>query len=814
MKKLKIHCNKTFNKNEIKNLIEWFLLNFGTIRTTKLFDKLKIIGFRNATKAGISLGLNDLQIPKIKNILVKTTKLKLKKINIDLSNGKINVLEKLERNLEYWNLTNEIMKNEVIKNFRQTNLLNPVYIMIFSGARGNLSQIKQLVGMRGLISDAKGEVINIPIKSNLKEGLNITEYFISCYGARKGLIDTAIKTANSGYLTRRLIYTVQDQIIKKPNCNSKKGILILNSIMTKKQYNLINEKLIGRVLAKNIIKNKKIIATEGQDICKFIAKKIIQQKFIYIRSLLNCKLNKGICQLCYGWYMGNGRMVELGENIGIIAAQSIGEPGTQLTMRTFHTGGVFSGEITETLNAPINGIIKYKTKKNGKKIKTKHNKKSFLTLKKIKIKILKNKINKKIIKIPKYTVIYTIPNEKVFEKQIIGETFSWKNLNNNNKKKIEEIKTSISGEIYTEKNKKKYWILIGNLYSYNLLFRKINKNNLKINKIYKNQKLKKYKKPKVFKEKSKKNIQNLKLTYKKIENLKKNNQKEKSKKKEYKIIKKLKNKKQILIEKNKKIKFLKIKNNFYKLGEFILKKKNFEKKIKNNFCGQLIQTKKNHILLKKIKPYFKNKKSKTLIKNKNLVKKDSSLFTGFFYTQKTKDIVQGLPKIEELLEARKKNNIHNKLKKIFEKKKYIYNLEIANKKSIEKIQSIIIKKIKNIYESQGISISEKHFEIIVKKMTSKVIIKKEGNSKLIPGEIVEFNKIKKLSNKKIKYEPIILGITKTSLKTESFISNACFQETTQILIKSAIEGKIDWLYGLKENLVFGNLIPVGTGFKK
>lgn len=265
----KLLFNKTVDKTEIKNIINWFLQNYGSIRTKKLVDELKELGFKNATSAGISIGLEDLLIPKTKYTLIKNTEKVIEKSNKKNKKGIINMLSHIENLTENWNITNEIIKNEVINNFRQINLLNSIYIMALSGARGNISQIKQLVGMRGLMADSKGEIINLPIKSNFKEGLNLIEYFISCYGARKGLVDTALKTANSGYLTRRLIYVSQGEIIKKPDCNSMYKTIILIKKNNKKEYLSLKDKLIGRVIGKDIkeTKTKKIIAMYGQDIC-------------------------------------------------------------------------------------------------------------------------------------------------------------------------------------------------------------------------------------------------------------------------------------------------------------------------------------------------------------------------------------------------------------------------------------------------------------------------------------------------------------------------------------------------------------------
>lgn len=826
-----LKCNKTFDKGEIKKLINWFIRNYGSIRTTKLLDKLKNLGFHYTTKAGISLGIEDLKIPETKKILFYNTEKELKQFETKLQKGEINVLQRLEKITKIWNTTNETLKKDLINNFRQTDLLNPVYMMTFSGARGNISQIRQLVGMRGLMSDSQGEIIGLPIKSNLKEGLKVTEYFISCYGARKGLVDTALKTANSGYLTRRLVYVSQGQIIKKPDCNTKNGILInVKKVNTK----IDKEKIIGRILA-NDIRNEEsgeLIASAGQDICEYIAKRILKFKKIYVRSPLTCKLNTGICQICYGWNLGNGRMVELGESVGIIAAQSIGEPGTQLTMRTFHTGGVFAGEVEETINSPHNGIILYNAKKGGKEIETKYGEKAFLTLEEKKVKVFENNFNKSIIKLPKYTILFVKPNKKVFFKQIIAETSNWKELINSARKKYKEtreIKTKISGQIYFDKikngkEKGKIWILSGNILSNNLLTMNL-KSNIHYETIKKS--IISYNKTSIeIKKNSEKRLNIIKLTYNNLSCLEKFNKKKilNKGKLQYVINKKIEQTNQILINKRKTQKITLIDNNFIKLGQFISENQKFKNNKKNKHCCQIIQVEKNKVILRKANPYLVQTNSRINIKNNYVIKKHNVLFQTPYTRRKTEDIVQGLPKVEELLEAKRTSNLetilnnpHEKLKKEFQKLQIKYNNFTSTRISVQKIQKFLIDKIQSVYESQGVKISDKHMEIIVKQMTSKVIVQEQGDSNIIPGELIELNKVEKINQKlssKVKYEPILLGISKLSLSNQSFISEASFQETTRILTKSAIEGKIDWLYGLKENIVIGNLIPVGTGYKK
>lgn len=819
--KKKIIFNQKFDKKKIRNLINWFLNNYGSIKTCNILSKLKSLGFEYATKSGISLGPEDLIIPNIKKKLIIDTEKYLIKVKSKLKKGRINKLQYNQKLIETWNITNETIKKEIVRNFKQIDLLNPVYIMIFSGARGNLSQIKQIVGMRGLMSDSKGEIINTPIKHNLKEGLNINEYFISCYGARKGIIDTALKTANSGYLTRKLIYAAQNISINQPNCNTKTITLIRVINSNKKNYLNTKDKILGRITGEDVLEEKgNKLLSKGQDICNYTAKKIIKlKKYIAIRTPFNCTLNLGICQLCYGWNLTNNKIVKLGEAVGILAAQSIGEPGTQLTMRTFHTGGIFKNEVSKVVLSPVNGVITY-SNKYRKKILTKHGEQAFLLLKN-KTFFAKEK-NFKIYKIniPKFSIIFIKSGDKIFKKQVLAEMYQWKKNKERNKlnSQIEQIKSNNSGQVIFEKynNKKikdKIWVINGKIERDSCIYKLINNN---------------IKKEINFKSTSK----NFSLRNKKI---RRNTENKKIINVNHNTFNKIKSilRKKIIKEKNSyEVKVIKT-NNIYlnkvskkeiinkikkKIGKFLIK-------TKNNLClsGLIIEIRKYSNVIKTGICYFIQKKAFLNVKNHNLIEKNSKMFDIVYEKEKTKDIVEGLPKIEEILEAKKtknsiviKNNFQQRSKEYFKYYKTKYNNSIANRKTIKKIQVLLVKEINNVYKSQEVKISEKHIEIIVKQMTSNVIIKYSGDSKFLIGEIVALNKIEKINqllNKKIIYEPLILGISKISNFGDSFISAACFQETTRILTKAAVMGKIDWLKGLKENIIFGNLISTGTGYK-
>ena len=825
MKKIEIIVKK-FYKNDIRKLINWFLTNYGAIKTTKLVEKLKYLGFKFSTKLGISLGLEDLEQPKIKKKLIKRGEKSIKKRKEKYLIGKISFIEYNEEEKKTWTNINNTLISEITKNFEQKNLQNSVYVMIVSGARGNLSQIKQLVGMRGLVSDAQGEIINTPIKNNLKEGIDICEYFISCYGARKGIIDTALKTANSGYLTRKLIYAVQQQTIKKPNCKTPYNITISNLIITKTSIAEIKRKTIGRVIAKNLeftIEKKICYIMQGQDICKYILKKLIFCNKIFIRSPLTCNLNSGTCQLCYGWNLGNGRMAELGESIGIIAAQSIGEPGTQLTMRTFHTGGIVNIKTAETITAPRNGTITFSIGKSEKKIiKTKFNEKGILTLKTCTLSILSSKKNKVTIKLPKYSVLFAKNREKIKLKQIIVETENWRKGKKTNKIKIEKndffIQTKISGLIKRQKNdskkQKNLFIKNGNILSITTLQKIISKNKkdkkrvkIEFKTIY--QKVTSKEKKYISKNTNVKNFYLLKK-WKTKENIIKSKIKEN---KNYIILVKEKKEKLLLInKKNFKIEVTKnIKN---KLGSTIKYKQNLHNK--NTICSQLEEKKINCFIITNINIFNVDEKLDKVLAKNELIKKEKPIIVKKYKKGKIKDIVEGLPKIQQIFEANQKQKINEKLKIKFRKLKRNYEIKVANRKSIKLIQDYLLKKLQKVYKNQGINVADKHFEVIIKQMTSNVFIKKTNHNKLLNGEIINLNKLEKIheiAKKNVIYEPIVVGISKLVKVNEGFICSASFQETTKAISKGSIEGKIDWLNGLKENIILGSIIPVGTGKK-
>ncbi len=367
--------NRIVDKGQLKKLISLAFTNYGSARCAQMADELKALGFRYATRAGVSISVEDLQVPPVKRQMLEKAEAEIRKTESRYSRGEITEVERFQKVIDTWNSTSEALKEEVVRNFRATNPLNSVYMMAFSGARGNLSQVRQLVGMRGLMADPQGEIIALPIKTNFREGLTVTEYIISSYGARKGLVDTALRTADSGYLTRRLVDVSQDVIVREIDCGTSRGIQLGSMTDGDRVLIPLEQRLLGRVLGEDVVDpdTGEIVAQRNQHLDESTAKKVgaaVDQ--VMLRSPLTCEAARSVCQSCYGWSLAHGRSVDMGEAVGIIAAQSIGEPGTQLTMRTFHTGGVFTGEVARQLRSPFAGTIEFSKKLRTRPVRTRH----------------------------------------------------------------------------------------------------------------------------------------------------------------------------------------------------------------------------------------------------------------------------------------------------------------------------------------------------------------------------------------------------------------------------------------------------------
>ncbi len=368
--------NQVVNKKQLTNLIAWAFTNYGTARTAQVADMIKDLGFRYATKAGVSISVDDLQIPPIKRQLLEAAEETIRDTEERYTRGEITEVERFQKVIDTWNGTSEELKDEVVKHFRANDPLNSVYMMAFSGARGNISQVRQLVGMRGLMANPQGEIIDLPIKTNFREGLTVTEYIISSYGARKGLVDTALRTADSGYLTRRLVDVSQDVIVRELDCGTEKGIVVLPMMDGDRVLIPLKDRLLGRVAAADVVdpETGEVLIQRNQAINNEDTRRIGRAKVeqVIARSPLTCEAARSVCQQCYGWSLAHAHLVDIGEAVGIIAAQSIGEPGTQLTMRTFHTGGVFTGEMARQEKANFDGTVRLPKLMRTRPLRTRH----------------------------------------------------------------------------------------------------------------------------------------------------------------------------------------------------------------------------------------------------------------------------------------------------------------------------------------------------------------------------------------------------------------------------------------------------------
>ena len=460
MKKSIEFKNLLFSKKEIKDLVYLAFSNYGITKTTHLVDDLKDLGFSYATKAGISISIEDLKVPPTKQDFLRSAFKEIDYSNSQYERGEINSIERLQKVIETWNNSGETLKESLIDYFRENDPLNSIFLMAFSGARGNVSQVRQLVGMRGLMSDSKGQIIDIPIINNFREGLTITDYIMSSYGARKGVVDTALRTADSGYLTRRLIDVAQDVIVREEECFSKSFVVISLKDFS---YSSYEEKLLGRTIAQDMYYEDKLLIKQNQELTTPLLTKLFAVKVFdfKIRSPLTCMSIHSICRKCYGWNLAYCKLVDLGEAIGITAAQSIGEPGTQLTMRTFHTGGIFTSDSSRQVRARCPGVVSLSREVTLKPTRTSYGKNLLLTGQSTTLFVMDyhNKLDK--IDISANTLIFFENGGFVKKNQLLAELPI---LNQQLVTSLKNIVSKFSGEIFRKYPSNILWILFCDVY--------------------------------------------------------------------------------------------------------------------------------------------------------------------------------------------------------------------------------------------------------------------------------------------------------------------------------------------------------------
>jgi len=743
------YVNQTLNKTKVGEVVYGCYKRFGHSRTTKLLDDLKALGFEVATLAGISISINDLKIPKAKRENLKEAENEVAKVRDQYRKGVITERERYNKIIDIWTRTTEKISDLV---FKEMDVFNPIFMMADSGARGSRLQIRQLAGMRGLMAKPSGEIIESPITANFREGLTVLEYFISTHGARKGLADTALKTADAGYLTRRLIDVAQELIVTEEDCGTLNGITVSAIIEGDEVVVSLKERISGRVALDNIVDviTDELIVESGEEITEEKAELIerLGMEKVRIRSVLTCESERGVCVKCYGRNLAAQRLVELGEAVGVIAAQSIGEPGTQLTMRTFHIGGTASRIVEQSfLRAKNKGILKYH---NIRYVKRKN---EFVVLNRNGSVSLNDEQGREIERypVPQGAFINIAENSPVPK----GAVFiHWDPY-------TQPILTEVEGLVRYEDLREGVTIR-----------QELNTVTGIVEKVV-------------------------------VEH-----------KQEY-------HPQIIILNQSKEV-----------LGIYPIP------------VGA-------HIL---VKDDQKVEAGELLAKIPRVV-------------GKTRDITGGLPRVAELFEARRPKDPaiiseidgfvefgetkkgerkiiirsatgmireyvipHGKHPNVYKGDKVLAGQQLTDGPVVPQeilrvcgdkvLQEYLVNEVQEVYRLQGVRINDKHIELIIRQMLKKVRIEDPGSTDFLTGLQVDKTKFQKENQRVIKKggkpasaTPLLLGITKVSLTTESFISAASFQETTRVLTEAACSGKRDDLMGLKENVIVGHLIPAGTGFK-
>jgi len=748
--------NGTMKKKGLTSIVNFCHIRLGHEMTVKMLDDLKALGFLYATKAGISIGIDDLVTPEAKKTLVATAEKDVIDVEQQYLDGVITNGERYNKVVAIWSEVTDKVAKEMFKAMdqREKDLdeLNPILVMSDSGARGSAQQIRQLAGMRGLMAKPDGSIIETPIRANFREGLNVLQYFISTHGARKGLADTALKTADSGYLTRRLVDVAQDVIISEPDCGTLKGISATAIIEGGEEIESLRDRIVGRTSLDDVIDpvEGRVIVETSEEIDEDLAAEIQRSgvQRVRIRSVLTCESRRGCCIKCYGRNLATGRPVDIGEAVGVIAAQSIGEPGTQLTMRTFHIGGTARLEESSKHEARVDGTIKYV---------------DLITVKNRKGEIIAMNRNGALIildergrEVARYQMVYGAhihieEGQRVKQDQLLATwdpyTFA--------------ILTEVAGQI---------------------------------------------------------KFQDLKEGMTVDEEV----------------------------------------DEVTGQSRMVVKDSPDEKK------QPRLEIRSGS---KVLKTYQMPVRANLMVTDGDAVEPGDVIAKIPRETTKTKDITGGLPRVVELFEARKPGEpaIMSEIDGAVElgpiakgKRKLIitgndgeqreYDIprgthinvqegdrvkagealmdgplnphDILRVLGMNKLQEYIVNEVQEVYRLQGVNINDKHIEVIVRQMLRWVKIREVGDTEFLLDEQVdrfrfsdENERIRDLDGELSQAEPLLLGITKASLSTDSFISAASFQETTRVLTEAAISGRVDHLRGLKENVIMGRLIPAGTGME-
>src|SRR6202142_4475361 len=746
--------NGLLKKKGLAQLVQYCYLKFGLQITVGMLDEVKNLGFLSPTRAGISIGVDDMVVPGEKAELVKNAEKEVVAVESQYQDGAITHGERYTKIIEIWSRVTEKVSDEMFsameEDDRTGRYLNPIYIMADSGARGSKQQIRQLSGMRGLMAKPSGEIIETPITANFREGLNVLQYFISTHGARKGLADTALKTADSGYLTRRLVDVAQDVIISEDDCGTTEGIVVEPIIESGEIIEPLRDRIVGRVALEDQVDYEgNVIVSVNQEITEDLAAAIQSAGIerVKIRSVLTCESKRGVCMLCYGRNLATGRLVERGEAVGIISAQSIGEPGTQLTMRTFHIGGTASRVSEQSrLDAKSNGTVRF-----------------------INLQTVKSKTGDLVVMNRQGSI--AIVDEKGRERERYAVVYGAK-------VKVTEGGPVALGEALVEWDPYTFAILteIGGTAQF-------------------------------------KDLQEGITLHEEVDEV-------------------------------------------TGLSRHVVADSPDEKRqpaivVKGKGSKRYLMPPRAHLMVQD---------GDTVFPVDVLAKIPRE-------TTKTKDITGGLPRVVELFEARKPHEtaviseidgtvkfgeVAKGQRKLYvqadngTEKEYSVprgvHINVQEGERVKageplmdgplnphdilavlgekELQAYLVNEIQEVYRLQGVNISDKHIEVIVRQMMRWVKVEDVGDTQFLLEQQIDKFRFREENERVIREggrpatgRPLLLGITKASLATDSFISAASFQETTRVLTEASINGRVDYLRGLKENVIVGRLIPAGTGME-
>lgn len=744
--------NRLLRKKEIADIIDQVYRYCGQKETCIFVDRIKNMGYKYAAVSGVSFGKDDMIVPKAKWKLVKETEAKVKEFEKQYTDGLITNGERYNKVVDAWSSCTDKIADEMMKEISKddpSKPINSVYMMAHSGARGSAAQMKQLGGMRGLMAKPNGEIIETPIIANFKEGLSVAEYFNSSHGARKGLSDTALKTANSGYLTRRLVDVAQDAIVCQDDCGTNRGIWVTAALDGTTVVATLGERVLGRT-AQEDVKNPttgEVIIPRGKLIDEVDVDKITAAgvEKIYIRSPLTCESKDGVCAKCYGRDLARGTPVNIGEAVGVIAAQSIGEPGTQLTMRTFHVGGTAQNVEVSAIESGFDGIVKFTASEPV--VNTKGE--AIITSRDCELAIVDgNGAVKAHYHVPFGAVVAVKGGDKVVKGQRLAEWNAYVIPYFIDKEGTVRFENFVDGETIREIRDEATGLT---------QIRVIETHGTA-------------KKAQIVLEKDGSSVA--------VYNLPANST--------------------VMLESGAAVK----RGDIYATIEI-------ERKSRDITGG-----------LPRVAELFEARKPKDCAIISEI---DGVVEFGRDYKAKQRIVVKGEKGIErEYLVPKGKLILVQDGDTVHQGDKLTDGAEdphdILRVKGLEAFAQHMVKEIQDVYRLQGVKINDKHIEVITRQMLQKEEVTDAGDTTLTQGEQVDQQTLEKENAKAVaaggrpaSASPILLGITKASLQTNSFISAASFQETTRVLTESAVSGRTDDLVGLKENVIVGRLIPAGTG---